>query len=300
MSPTADNQEPFALAYDSRCDLGESPVWSEAEQALYFVDIRGPTINRFDPSNGSLKRFTMSEDIGCIGLARGGGFIAGTRSGLWSVSPDGEPRHMLAANPQDHAAIRFNDGKVGPDGRFYVGTVDEGRNRQAALYRYDRNGLAALVNGVMTSNGLAFSPDGSVLYHVDSPTSTVMAYAFSAETGEIAAPRSFVRVPDTPFGPSRPDGSAVDAEGCYWIALFGAAAVQRYSPAGKLLETHAVPVQCPTMVGFGGHDLRTLFVTTARSRRPPEEIERFPLSGGLFAKRVPVPGLAPHLFDDAA
>ncbi|MDK1373661.1 MULTISPECIES: SMP-30/gluconolactonase/LRE family protein [unclassified Sinorhizobium] len=286
----------FSLVCDCRSQLGESPVWSEAEQVLYFVDIRGPSINRFDPATGELQRFMQSEEIGCIGLVRGGGFIAGLRSGIWRLDSLGKPILKLADNPEGTETSRFNDGRVGPDGRFYAGTVDESRQHRAKLYRYDSNGLSPLMDGLMTSNGLAFSPDGGTLYHVDSPVSKVTAHDFDKSAGAISGGRLLIEIPDNPA--ARPDGSVIDAEGCYWVAIFGAAVVRRFSPKGELMAEYPVPVKCPTMPAFGGPDMRTLFVTTAGSRRPPEEMSQFPTSGSLFAMRAPVAGLPEPFFDE--
>lgn len=286
----------FRLVCDSRSQLGESPVWSEAEQVLYFVDIRGPSINRFDPATRELQRFMQSEDIGCIGLVKGGGFIAGLRSGIWRLDAQGKPLAKLADNPEAVETSRFNDGRVGPDGRFYAGTVDEGRKGTAALYRYDRNGLETVIGDLMCSNGLAFSPDGSTLYHVDSPVSTVTARKFDRVSGTVSDERMLIEIPDNPA--ARPDGACVDAEGCYWLAIFGASVVRRYSPEGRKLAEYPVPVKCPTMPAFGGPDMRTLYVTTAGSRRPPEEMAQYPNSGSLFAMRTPVAGLVEPFFDE--
>ncbi|SMF35388.1 Sugar lactone lactonase YvrE [Xaviernesmea oryzae] len=290
------NDKAFDLVCDSRSQLGESPVWSEAEQVLYFVDIRGPSINRFDPATGELQRFMQSEEIGCIGLVRGGGFVAGLRSGIWRLDREGRPIAKLADNPEGIEFSRFNDGRVGPDGRFYAGTVDESRQNKAKLYRYDRDGLVPLINGLMTSNGLAFSPDGKTLYHVDSPVSKVTARDFDGTNGTVSGERVVIDIPDNPA--ARPDGASIDVEGCYWVAIFGASVVRRFSPEGKLMAEYPVPVKCPTMPAFGGPDMRTLFVTTAGSRRPPEEMAQFPTSGSLFAMRAPVAGVPAPLFDE--
>ena len=286
----------FSLVCDCRSQLGESPVWSVEEHVLYFVDIRGPSINRFDPATGALQRFMQEEEIGCIGLIRGGGFIAGMRSGIWRLDRLGKPVVQLASNPEGTATSRFNDGRVGPDGRFYVGTVDESRQRKSALYRYDAAGLTKLIDGLMCSNGLAFSPDGGTMYHVDSPVSVVTARPFERLSGTLGPERVLIDIPNDPA--ARPDGACVDSEGCYWLAIFGASVVRRYSPDGQQIGEYPVPVKCPTMPAFGGPDMRTLYVTTAGSRRPPEEMEQFPSSGSLFAMRAPVAGIAEPWFNE--
>ncbi|MBP2232782.1 sugar lactone lactonase YvrE [Azospirillum agricola] len=298
MTTVVTTGQPFSCVLDARAKLGESPVWSVAEQALYWVDIKGRALNRFDPAAGTNRAWAVPEDIGCVGLRKGGGFVAGMRSGLWELDGEGRPLALLAANPEDHAASRFNDGRADPAGRFLAGTLDEPKaGGKAHLYRLDRRGLAALAGGILTSNGLAFSPDGRTLYHSDTPTFTVYRYRYDPATGEVSDREVFVRLEPTGDDRGRPDGAAVDSEGCYWTALYEGGRVRRYAPTGALLSEHPVPARCPTMVAFGGPDLRTLYLTTASAGRPVEELERFPQSGGIFALAVDAPGLPEPLVD---
>ena len=290
-------QHGFALVLDIKASLGECPLWSAAEQVLYFVDIKRFRIHRFDPQTGGSKTIDLPEEVGCIGLAPGGGFIAGLRSGLWLIAANGTLVRKLADNPEDQAISRFNDGMVDPIGRFIAGTVDETREKGiAGLYRYDRHGLERITGGLLTSNGVAFSPDGRRLYHADTLRYTLYTYDYAPETGEASNRRVFARFgSDTDKG--RPDGGAVDVDGCYWTALFEGGRVQRYSADGALLAQYPVPVKCPTMVTFGGADMRTLYCTSAGIGRPDTELETFPQSGGLFAMRTDVAGLPKPLFN---
>jgi sugar lactone lactonase YvrE len=291
----------FELAYEARAALGECPVWSAAEGALWFVDIEGRALRRFEPGTGAARAVALPEEIGCFAPALGGGFVAGLRSGLWRLDADGAPVEMLAPNPGDPRRSRFNDGRTDPAGRFLAGTIDEGKaHGDARLLRWDRRGLATLAEGLMTSNGLAFAPDGRTLYHSDTPRFTVWAMDYDPASGEVANRREFFRL--TPEGDDRgrPDGAAVDADGCYWTALYEGGRVQRRAPDGRLLEEHAVPARRPTMPAFGGPDLRTLFVTTARAGASAAELAALPLSGGIFAMRTAVPGLPEPPFDPDA
>lgn len=291
-------ESPFTCVLDVRARLGESPHWSVAEQVLYWVDIKGRRLNRFDPASGENTVMELPEEIGCVARRRSGGFIAGLRSGIWRLDDDGKPVEMLAENPENHATSRFNDGRTDPAGRFLAGTLDEPKDGgKAHLYRFDRRGLAVMADGILTSNGLAFSPDGRVLYHSDTPRFTVYRYRYDPETGSATDREVFIRLQPTETDRGRPDGAAVDAEGCYWTALYEGGRIRRYAPDGRLLAEYPVPARCPTMVAFGGTDLRTLFVTTASAGRPEDELGRFPLSGGLFAMPVEVPGLPEPPFD---
>jgi sugar lactone lactonase YvrE len=290
----------FECVLDIHARLGECPVWDAEAQALWFVDIKGKALHRFAPETGEHLRVDTHEEIGCIGLAAGGGFIAGMRSGLWRLTDEAQPMQKLADNPEDQAKSRFNDGRCDPAGRFLAGTLDEPKaGGMAHLYRYDRRGLAVLAGGLLTSNGLAFSPAGDVMYHADTPRFTVWRYRYDLDTGEPSEKAVFVRLQPGDLDRGRPDGAAVDAEGCYWSALYEGGRVHRYAPDGRLLSVHPVPAKRPTMVAFGGPELRTLYVTTARDGASAEELARWPQSGGLFAMAVDTPGLLEPRFDPA-
>jgi sugar lactone lactonase YvrE len=282
---------------DARALLGECPLWSSRERVLYWVDITAQLLNRYDPRTGSNDVLGLPEPIGCVAFAAQGGFIAGLRTGIWRLDAGGAPLERLAVNPEDPRTSRFNDGRVDPRGRLFIGTIDEPKaGCRAHLYRYDQRGLTAVASGLLTSNGLAFSPDARWMYHADTPTFTVYRYQYDVETGALGARRPFIRLAGSALDRGRPDGAAVDAEGCYWIALYEGGRVQRYSPLGKLLAEYPVAASCPTMVAFGGDDLRTVYVTSARQGRSAQELARWPHSGGLFAMRVETPGLPEPTF----
>lgn len=281
----------FELVCAATCRLGECPVWLADDAQLLFVDVTGRRLHRFTPRSGELTGLAIEEDIGFVAPARSGGFVAGLRSGIWLLDERGRKRRLLARNPADARTVRFNDGGVDIRGRLLIGTIDETRrDGRAGLYRLDADGLTALACGLMTSNGVAFAPDGRTLYHSDTPRFVIYQCDYRSETGEVGNRRVFARLDPQATDRGRPDGAAVDRAGCYWSALYEGSRVQRYDPSGVLLGEYRLPVRCPTMPAFGGEDLTTLYVTTAQA---PDGS-----GGGLYAMQVETPGLPHRPFDD--
>lgn len=283
----------------SMSELGESPFWHPDEHALWWCDIPGRRLSRAEPAQGAVAHWALPAEPGCAAPLPGGELLLAMRDGLWRFDPRcGARTHALAAPPYDPATERFNDGRADPQGRMWVGTIYEPRSpARAALYRFDGSGLARMAEGITVSNGLAFSPDGRTLYWSDTTSHTVCAFDLDLVDGTLSRQRVFARFPRRePQQPlaaygGRPDGAAVDAEGCYWVAMFEGARLLRLSPAGEVLAELPLPVRCPTMPCFGGPDLRTLYVTTARANRPEDELEREPWAGCVLQCRVDVPGL---------
>jgi sugar lactone lactonase YvrE len=286
---------PFRCVLDLKASLGECTTWSVAEQALYFVDINAPSLVRFDPATGAHRAMPMPASIGSFGLRASGGFVVALRDGVWLAGADGRLERKVADAPYEPDHHRFNDGRVDRQGRFWVGTMNEARDaNSAALYRLERDGaLARVLDGIRLSNGLAWSPDGRTMYHADTPTHVVRAFAFDAASGTPSRPREFARWTGET---DRPDGGAVDSAGHYWSAFYRGGKVVELDGTGRVVRELPFPAMCPTMCAFGGADLRTLYVTSARQQRPDDELARFPQSGGVFAMRVDVPGLPEPLF----
>ena len=286
---------PFTCVLDVRASLGESPVWSEVEQALYWVDINAPSLNRFDPATGRNTTMAMPAAIGCVALRQGGGFVVALRDGIWLAGADGALERMIAPAPYDTSKHRFNDGRCDRQGRFLAGSMNETRDRNsAALWRVDADHRITRVLGdMMISNGLAWSPDGRTMYHADTPTHTVRAYAYDVATGTPSSPRVFAQWTGET---DRPDGGVVDSAGNYWSAFYRGGKVVQLSPAGATLAEYPIPAMCPTMCAFGGADRRTLYVTSARQMRDADELAALPCSGGIFSMRVATPGLPDPLF----
>ena len=286
------------IAVASPALLGEGPVWLPESQTLWYGDIPARRLHRFHPASGERSHLDFHADVGSFAPIRGGGFIVALRDGIWHVDAAGGSRRQLAVAPYDSTTSRFNDGKCDRAGRFWVGSMDEPRRlAHAALYCFADGTLARRQDGITVSNGLAWSPDGRTMYWADTTAHTVWAFDYEAASGAMSGRRVFARFPPRPApGPSdayggRPDGAAVDAEGCYWLAMYEGGRVLRLSPAGETIAEVALPARCPTMPCFGGADLRTVYVTSASLGRPPEELRRLPHSGCVFSFRVDVPGL---------
>lgn len=302
-----------ALAADP-CEVGESPFWHPDEQMLYWVDIPSKKIFRSNVFMGTVESWAMAAphdlEPGCIAPARSGGLVIALRDGVYRARSWGGPLEKLAAALHNTKTSRFNDGKCDPLGRFWAGTIHEPRDaREAALYCLDGRGgrapaLARMAGGATVGNGLAWSADGRTLYWADTTAHVIHAWEWDAATNTLQGQRVFRQFPLKPPGwqpglpgyGGRPDGAAVDSQGNYWAAMFEGRRVLKLSPAGEVLAEIATPVQCPTMVCFGGDDLQTLYLTTARHGRPAAELEAMPQSGCVFSTRVDVPGLPVNFF----
>ena len=278
--------------------LGESPVWHPGEQVLYYCDIPGHSLQRFDPVAQALEQWSFEAEPASLAPLLGGGLLLAMRDGLWHFDPTNGQRKRLAEPPYDMATERFNDGKCDPQGRFWVGTIYEPREPAlAALYCFNAGKLARRKDGITVSNGLAWSPNGRTMYWSDTKAHTIYAFDFEPVSGALANKRVFASFPVKQAGQAldtyggRPDGAAVDAEGCYWVAMFEGQRLLRLSPQGEILRELRLPVRCATMPCFGGPDLKTLYITTAREKRPEAELAAQPLAGCVLALDVDVPGL---------
>lgn len=276
--------------HDGQFDLAESPVWSASEQKLWFVDIHAAHLHCLDPVTCGLETWSTPGHIGCIAQAQGGGMIAGLRDGVWRLAPVSGRHRKLAPAPFDPGAVRLNDGRCDRQGRFWSGGMADNRQPETALYRLDGDALIRqdLPGAIAISNGLAWSPEGTRMYHADTPTCCVYAYDYDVKSAAISNRRLFL---DLRAVAERPDGATVDAAGNYWVALYGAGKVAQFSPAGERLREIRLPVKAPTMPCLGGEDMKTLFITTARQKHTPKELAAMPLAGGIFTARVDIPGL---------
>lgn len=282
------------IALKTDAELGECPRWHPDERKLYWVDIARCAFHRFDPVTGVNETRHFDAPVGCFAFVEGGGFVLGMKDGFarltdWDSQPQPCGEQMLAGR----AHLRMNDGRTDPAGRFWAGSVDMEKNaHDATLYRLSSDGsIDAIENGMLTCNGAAFDASGTRFFHADTPSHAVRCYDVDVTSGTLRNRRIFHQFP---FGEGRPDGGSVDAEGCYWSALFDGGRVVCLSPDGQIVTTVTLPVSRPTMIAFGGDDLRTAYVTTARIGLSPEQLSREPLAGSLLSFRVETPGLPEH------
>lgn len=293
--------------------LGESPFWHPQEQTLYWVDIAAKQILRANVYMGTVQAWDVASEPGCIAPAASGGLVMALRHGIFRAQEWGGALERIATLDYDSTTVRANDGKCDAQGRLWVGSYDETKSaRAAALYCIDGRGPGPAVvkrkaADALTGNGLAWSPDGNTLYWADTSSHQIDAWDFDGTTAALSQRRIFHRFSPKPadwnslqggYG-GRPDGAAVDVDGNYFVALYEGARVCMFAPNGQLLVEFPTPVQCPTMVCFGGEDLKTLYLTSARKGRSNEELECFPQSGGVFSCRVEVPGLPVHFYQEA-
>ncbi|HEX8480993.1 MAG TPA: SMP-30/gluconolactonase/LRE family protein [Allosphingosinicella sp.] len=285
MEPT----EPRSV-WNVAAELGEGPVWVERDKALWFTDIKRRKIHRFDPAAGTRDSWDSPEQVGFVLPARSGGFVAGLMSGLHRFDEKTGRFTLIAEIEPERPHNRLNDGVVDGAGRLWFGTMDNGeKGKTGAFYRFERDEVFPTgIEGIAITNGPALSPDGRLLYFVDTRNGTIDR-ADVGEDGSLGPPRPFVRIdPAEGF----PDGPTVDSEGGVWIGLYAGWEARRYSPSGELAARIRFPVANITKIAFGGEDLRTVYATTARQLLTAAQIELQPQAGDLFEFRVDVPGVA--------
>ena len=261
--------------------LGEGPHWAAGEKVLYWTDIENAVLYGLTPADGAVRRWEMPERLACLATRAGGGLVVAFASGFAFFDLASGAVTRLAAPEAGVPGNRFNDGKCDRQGRFWAGTMhNEGRERTGALYRLDPDLSCHQVFGdVGIPNSIAFGPDGDVFYFADTMARAIHRYDLDTLTGALGARREFA-VTEPGVGP---DGSTVDAEGYLWNAQWNGWRVVRYAPDGRVDRVVKVPVQYPTSCAFGGADLATLYVTSARGGLTADALRAQPCAGGLFA-----------------
>ena len=283
----------ITVVADVKAVLGEGPAWVVREQALYWLDIKGRRLFRINDKE--FREWPTPMRVGSIAPRDGGGFIAGTDGGFYTVEVGDELAFTRLFDPEeDLPDNRFNDGKVDRDGRFWAGTMDD--TEQAAvgtLYRLeDINGSTIIDQGYGVTNGPAFSPSGDWMYHTDSVRRRIYRFPLAPD-GTVGAREIFLH-----FSAQEgyPDGMTVDAEGCLWVAFWDGWAVRRFGPDAALLDTIEVPVQRPTSIAFGGLDLDRMYITSARVGLDETALAVQPYAGALFMVEAGIKGIAERPF----
>jgi sugar lactone lactonase YvrE len=268
--------------------LGESPVWCERTGRLYWVDSRGPAVHWRGP-DGAIGSIAMPALVGSFALRERSGAIVALQDGVYRLDLERGTVEPIAEPEPDQPENRFNDGRVDRQGRFWCGTMnDRRRDPTGSLYRIDPDHRwERTMTEIIVPNSLAWSPDGRTMYFADTYRHVIWAFDYDPDGGTPSNRRTLVEV----AGPGRPDGSAVDADGCLWNAEYAGGRLVRYTPNGAVDRVISMPVSNPTSCCFGGPGFDTLFVTSARQRLTPEQLGREPLAGSVFALTPGVAGL---------
>jgi xylono-1,5-lactonase len=276
--------------------LGEGPLWSSREAALYWVDIKAPALHRFRPADGDKTSWVMPERIGwVIERAEKEGLVAGFKNRGFAFLTPGTMAVETIGHPEpDYPDNRFNDAKADSFGRIWAGTMDDNeREASGALYRLDPDlDWHRMDKGYVVTNGPALSRDNRLLYHTDTFEGTIYVFDL-ADSGKLSNKRVFVTIPE---GDGYPDGMACDAEGYLWVAHWGGWRITRFTPQGEVDRVIEMPVSQVTSVAFGGPNLDRLFITSAAIGLDEKDLEEQPLAGGLFALDPGVKGLPAGLF----
>jgi L-arabinonolactonase len=285
------------LALDAQNHLGESPLWSAREQALWWVNCeQPPELHRWQPESGAHRVWPMPQRIGGFVHKAGGGLLLALADGVYDFDLESEALSLRAPSPLP-PHVRLHECGCDRQGRLWVGSFDHRfpADRGAAggsWFRLDGNVLTPVIEEVSVSNGLAFSPDGRTLYCANTPSRSVEAFDLERETGELSNRRLFLTLAP---GDGHIDGATVDAEGGYWLAVVATGTVRRYRPDGSLDQTIALPCSNPTKPTFGGADMETLYVTSTKLIIK-SDLPGADRNGGLFAVQSEFSGIEDSLF----
>lgn len=282
---------PVSRVVDAQSKLGEGVLWDAARKVVWFVDIKRHLLWHFDPVTGSNSSSEAPDQIGWAIPAEGGKLLCGLKTGLFLFSPQNQQFEFLRDIPGEPATNRLNDACTDPWGRVWFGSMDDSeKDASGRFYVFDRGEVRpAGPAGIAITNGPAISAQGDRIYFTDTGQQKIMVADLGTDgVGEV---RAFV---DTGalFPDAYPDGPVVDAEGFVWTGLYLGSRVARFSPDGNLVDTIEIPARDITKMAFGGEDFRTAYVTSATKNMNAQDMEAYPLAGGLFAFEAPVAGFA--------
>ena len=272
-------------------ELGEGISWRARDQTLWWTDIQSSRLYRYTLATGNLQSFPTPERVGSFGFVSDSEqLITAFASGIALFDPKSNSVGWRARPEEVAAGVRFNDGRVDRQGRFWAGTmVEDGKPpARGCLYSLGSTGEARNhIQGVKISNGLCFSPDGTRLYFTDSPTRLICVYQLVEPEGILVGRQHFAQIPEG----ASPDGATVDVDGCVWSAHWGSGCVVRYTPDGHVDRVIELPTRQPSCVCFAGPDLDILCVTTARADLDHSVLHAEPHAGDVFLYRVGTQGL---------
>lgn len=282
------------LLVDCRCELAEGIQWNARDQRLWWTDIHGSAIWSCAADGSDVVRRALPDRLGAFAFARDGGIIGAFATGLFRLSADLTDAKRISEFETDVPTTRYNDGRCDRQGRFIVGGMNEdGLRPVSSLTRFSGGTVETLRTGIGCSNAICFSPDGTRMYFADTPSRLIETCTYDPATGELGPWEAFHTVAE---GQGYPDGACIDADGTLWNARFGGAHVQQIMPDGTPGLRIDLPVPNVTCACFGGPDLATLYITTAREHMTPDDLADAPLSGGIFAVRPGATGLPEELF----
>jgi len=286
------------LLFDAKATLGEGPVWDWKKKLLFWVDIEGCKLYSYNPSNGEKLRWNFDGMLGAAVPTVSGKMLLALESGLASFDLDAKKLNWHYVLENNDADMRYNDGKVSLNGNFWIGSMHKQFHPKTGnLYCVTADFRTSIqVPRTTISNGMAWTSNHEKFYFTDSPTHQIRSYDFDIATGQLSNEKVAITTAED-FG--TPDGMCIDADGMLWVAHWGGGCVRRWNPnTGKVLEQIDVPAPHVASCCFGGEELKTLYITTARSGLKKEQLKEFPLSGGLFKFQPNVSGKGIHYFKD--
>lgn len=281
------------VAVDAHAELGEGPLWDSRIGRVIWVDIMRPAVLEYDPTTLRTRSFDVGRTVTAIAPRLLGGYVLVVSEGFAVVEDLARPVQLVATIEQAESGKRMNDGKCDTSGRVWAGSLSYNNTAEAALYQLDAGQeVEKILDRVICSNGLGWSPDDRHMYFIDTGTGGIDVFDYDAVSGSIRGRRRLI---DIPPREGVPDGMTIDCEGCLWIALWGGSAVHRYTPDGERIQTIQLPASLVTSCSFGGGDLKDLYISSAAAL-PEAELVQQPHAGALFVCRPGATGIPANTY----
>lgn len=284
------------IAYKAEAKLGEGAIWNHEKNQLYWVDIEGKSLNIFDPKTNSNRSFPTSSHIGTVVPKGENEAIIALADGIYVINVDSGKINLFLNMEESLKDSRLNDGKCDPSGRLWVGSMHWQQEKgKAKLFTINNDAsFATKIDSVTISNGIVWTKDTKTMYYIDTPTSQIKAYDFNNATGSISNERVAVEISED-LG--YPDGMAIDEEDMVWVCMWNGNAVVRFNPkTGDILQKVEIPAHNITSCAFGGENLETLYITSAKIDMTEEEKTKYPNAGSVFKVNVGVKGVKSQFF----